>query len=554
MTTLIVPPPDEEPWPTLGPQVCDFLEERSIYGPGPLVGQAYRITDEFRGVLYRAYEVYPKGHKFAGMRRFTRVGISERKGKAKTEKGAQVAFLELHPDAPVVCDGFHADGTPIGRPAFSPYIPLLAFTKEQSDELAFNVLYTICTEGPDADLFDSTKERIVRLGPTGKADGKAVGLSGSPNARDGARTTFQLLDEGHRLDSPRLKSAVETMMGNMDKLPSEQPWTLMLTTAGATGENSVAEDYHIEANDIAEGRKEAPTLFYFHREAGPSHDLSTMEGRIAAISEATGPDGEFAPGQFHRIATNWDREGADPDYLERVWLNRWNVTSQTAFNVEHWDDKVHESLLEVYPSGEFVPVQLPRRAFITLGFDGATTRDATALVATDLESGLQVPLGVWERPVGVDQWRIDVDEVNDAVGRAFKDFTVWRMYGDPPYYQEEMAQWGKKYGDDKVVEWWTNRYKAMAYAVRAYREAIHSPSSALHHNGDPRFRTHIANAGKREINLFDEEGNKLFLLKKLHQDRKFDVAMAACLSWRAYLDAQAKGVKRRRRSSVQRVR
>ena len=31
---LVTPGPDAEPWPTLGPQVCDFVEDRGIYGPG----------------------------------------------------------------------------------------------------------------------------------------------------------------------------------------------------------------------------------------------------------------------------------------------------------------------------------------------------------------------------------------------------------------------------------------------------------------------------------------------------------------------------------------
>ena len=92
MATLIVPRLDDEPWPTLGPQVVAFLQERSIYGPGSLKGEPYVVDPEFRALLYRAYEVYPKWHEWAGRRRFRRVAWSVRKGLAKC----------LAPDTPVL--------------------------------------------------------------------------------------------------------------------------------------------------------------------------------------------------------------------------------------------------------------------------------------------------------------------------------------------------------------------------------------------------------------------------------------------------------------------
>jgi len=35
----MVPPVAEEEWPTLGPQVCDFIEAYLVFGPGDLRGQ-----------------------------------------------------------------------------------------------------------------------------------------------------------------------------------------------------------------------------------------------------------------------------------------------------------------------------------------------------------------------------------------------------------------------------------------------------------------------------------------------------------------------------------
>jgi hypothetical protein len=55
---------------------------------------------------YRVYEIYPRWHPFAGRRRFKRVGISWRKGTAKTEWAAEIVYAELHPDAPVRFNGW----------------------------------------------------------------------------------------------------------------------------------------------------------------------------------------------------------------------------------------------------------------------------------------------------------------------------------------------------------------------------------------------------------------------------------------------------------------
>src|SRR3546814_6625588 len=96
--------------------MVDFIEDRMVFGPGSLAGRPAKLDDEKRGALYRLYEVYPKGHRLAGRRRFQRGSLEFRKGLAKTEFAAWVCGAELHTEAPVRCDGFDADGEPVGRP------------------------------------------------------------------------------------------------------------------------------------------------------------------------------------------------------------------------------------------------------------------------------------------------------------------------------------------------------------------------------------------------------------------------------------------------------
>jgi hypothetical protein len=138
-----------------------------------------------------------------------------RKGTAKTEFAAWIAACELHPEGPVRCTGFTKKGEPIGGPVSDPYIPLVAYTEEQSEDLAFGALRIILELSTLKDDFIIGLERIERK----KGDGKAVPLASAPDARDGARTTFQHFDETHRFTLPRLVRAHQTMLANIPEAP-----------------------------------------------------------------------------------------------------------------------------------------------------------------------------------------------------------------------------------------------------------------------------------------------------------------------------------------------
>jgi hypothetical protein len=523
VTGLIVPPMDEEPWPTLGPQVCDLIESAFCFGPGDLRGDPAMIDDEKRALIYRAYEVFPKGHPKAGKRRFKRVGISLRKGTAKTELAAWIAGAELHPEGPVRCDGFDAYGQPVGRPVRDPYIPMVAYTEEQTEELAYGALYVICSEGPDADYFDVGLERITRT----NGDGKAVALAGSPNARDGARTTFQHFDEPHRMILPKLIDAHQTMLQNIPKRPIADPWSLSTTTAGVPGEGSVAEKEKAYAERVATGKARDPQLFFFHREASPSHELETDEGLRAAIVEASGP-AVAKWSDIDSIVSLYHQEDTDEAYFERVWLNRWVASSRQAFDPNRWKDLGREVVI---PDGE------P----ITVGFDGARWRDACGFIGTHIETGLQWPISYWENTEQDDDWEVTDEQVDGGMAEAMDRWKVFLSYNDPPRFEANVARWSGRYGDKKVLEWYTNRPRQIGQATRAYRSAM--KTGEVTNNGNTDFARHIANARRGDLKLLDDDDTPLWTIYKERSDSiKFiDLSMAGVLSWAARLDALAKG-------------
>lgn len=540
MTTLVIPEQEQDEWPSLGFHVCQWIEENLIFGPGDLRGQPAKIDREKQALIFRMYEIYPEDHPKAGRRRFQRVCLSLRKGLAKTELAAWIAAAELHPDAPVRCDGF-SNGEPIVRGVVDPYIPLVAYTEEQTEDLAYAALYTILSEGPLAGDFDIGLERIMRI----KGDGKAVALASSPDARDGARTTFEHFDETHRFTLPRLKAAHRTMLANLPKRKAADAWALETTTAFAIGENSVAEDTMQYARSILEGEKVNPKLFFFHRQASDDIELSTPEAIRKAVLEASGPAAaEWS--DIDGIVAQFEDPTADRALLERLWLNRPVAGGGRAFPAERWADlrwKWPSPLDTVFDTGEVAAGRL-----ITLGFDGSRFGDATAIVGTDVESGYQWVVGIWEPPPVSKQtgekWSVDAIAVNAAMADAFERWRVWRLYADPPLWSSEIAAWAGQYNrDEKVVaEWWTNQYRKMAYALQDYRTAM--INGDVTHDGNESFARHIGNACKQETNFRNEDTDEfMWLIRKGRKDSPFkiDAAMAGCLSWQAREDAIAAG-------------
>lgn len=527
MSVLTVPAFETKAaWPTLGPQVCDFIESYLVFGPGDLRGEPAVLDAEKRGLIYRMYEVFPQGHAQAGRRRFKRVAISLRKGTAKTELAAWLAAVELHPYGPVRCDGFDAAGQPVGAGVVDPYIPMVAYTEEQSDELAYGALRMILMYSQLADDFDIGIERIMRIG----GDGKAVSLSTAPDARDGARTTFQIFDETHRLNAPRLKAAHRTMLANTPKRKLSDAWSLEITTAPAPGENSVAEDTMNYARQVAEGKIEDSRLFFFHRQAGDAHDLSTPEGIKAAVIEASGPAATWS--DIDGICEQWRDPTSDKTYLERVWLNRLVRASERAFDIEQWVTLADEGYRPAPGS------------LITLGFDGARWHDATAIVATEIITGFQWLCGLWEKPEELDleYWEVPAEDVDRVWAEVFDTYQVWRAYCDPPYWETMVADWAGRYGEKRVLEWWTNRTKQMAYAIKQFNTAI--TSGDLLHDGNAHYKRHVGNAVRKVLRIRDENGQPLWTIYKERSDspHKIDAAMAGILSWEARTDALTAGV------------
>ena len=287
-----------------------------------------------------------------------------RKGTKKSERLAAFAAAELSDEAPVRFDGWRRAGkawVPVGRPIVSPYVWILAFAKEQAEDTSFEAMRQMILLGPSSDRFDVWEERIVRRGGVGQAEALAT----APDSRDGGKTTFQGKEEGHRWVLPRQKEAHQTTRGNLSKRPLAEPWEMHATTMYAPGEGSVVEDLHEAARKLTGEAARQSRMFFFYRWADTRIQIYNEDGTLnrpklrEAIIDASGP-----------IASTWSdiegiaslqflAPGADPDYAERVWLNRTTMRTEAAFDVEAW--KRYARPKQTIPEG----------SAITLGFDGS---------------------------------------------------------------------------------------------------------------------------------------------------------------------------------------
>jgi phage terminase large subunit-like protein len=166
---------------------------------------------------------------------------------------------------------------------------------------------------------------------------------------------------------------------------------------------------------------------------------------------------------------------------------------------------------------------------IALGFDGARTGDATALIACRLEDGLVQPLAVFE-PDGSDDWQVDGGAVDAALARAFERFNVQRGYFDPPLWQTELDTWSREYGELAVVRYSTSRSRMMQ-AVERFRTDV--VAHRLKHVADDVLTRHVLACQTREVRA----GYWLTKSSATALDAKIDAAVAAVLAYEARADA-----------------
>lgn len=413
-------------------------------------------------------------------------------------------------------------GEPKGMRWATPLIQITAFSEEQTEN-TYDALRPMIDNGPLHDLIPKTGEVFIRLPGGGRIDT----VTSSHQSRLGQRVTFV----------PQGEVGIWTARNSMTKVADTQYRGLagmggrasLNTNAWDPAEHSVAQQqFESPATDIYRQFTQPPTALSYankrdrrkihrivyprdtRREHGGHLDLDAIESEAA------------------------DLAARDEAQAKRFFGNILASGAGHAFDVELWSRLMLREAKVV-----------PDQTLITLGFDGSRRWDATALIATEIATGYQWPLGIWQRPEGAREWEVPVAEVDAAVLGAFERWEVMRAYCDPPYWESTIAAWSGRFGDERVQEWWTNRPKAMAYALAAWRGAQQS-AELSHCADDPLcrlFSAHVGNAFRFDTGYRDDTGVPLWVVMKEQRGsaNKIDCVPAAALSWEARNDAIAAG-------------
>lgn len=412
-------------------------------------------------------------------------------------------------------------GEPMGMHWPTPLIQVTAYS-EDSTENTYDALRPMIDLGPLSDIIPRTGESFIRLPGGGRIDT----VTASDQSRLGQRVTFVPQDEvGLWTVQNRMDKVADTQWRNLSGMGGRASLT---TNAWDPGQHSVAQrQYESGVADVYRQFLRPPSnLSYGDRRERHKIHLAVYPEDVRA--------GHLDLNAIEAEAADLIARGDSPQ-AARFYGNVLVAGGGKAFDAVAWGAQKADK-------------RIAKGSTITLGFDGSRTSDCTALIATDVLSGYQWPVGIWDP--AEHHGEIPERLVDLAVDKAFTDYTVYRMYCDPPYWRDKIVVWQGKYGDKIVVFWETYRERAMAWACRNYAEAI--GNGDVTHDGDVTLATHIGNAFMKPVLVKDEQGHHMWTISKEtpNSGNHVDGATAAVLSWEARSDAVADGAAKPKRVSV----
>jgi hypothetical protein len=514
-------------FPTLGHEVAAWIEANLVIPDRDQVGDPFLLTEEQERFLNYFYRVNPHAKKEtdrAGRTVWRNVWHYSRGGQIvrpqKWGKGPlAAAWICAEAEGPAFFDGWDAQGRPVGRPWATPLIQVSAFSEDQTDNV-WGVLIPMIELGSVAAVITDTGLTRINL-PRG---GKIEPVSSSSQSRLGQRVTACCQDQ---TESWTKQNGLRTLADNQRRN--------LAGTGGRFLSNANAWDPRDQS--VAQFTAEREEDVYVD-DVTPPETLSirNKRERLKALRQVYG-------GAYW---VDLDRVSSEIEALlhrDAAQAERWFLNRKQAGD----DAALQPTIVEARRSDH----EPEAKSVITIGVDGARFSDAIGMVATEVNSGFQWPLGIWERPEHApDDYEHPFEEIDGALAEAMETFEVWRVYIDPQWIDHLVDAWQGRYGAKRIVAWYTNRPKQTAYAVRSFLDAMGSGDAT--HNGDSDYVRHLKNARKQKVNVYDEEHRQMFTFSKDRHDspQKIDGAMAAVLSWEARGDAIAADAKPKKPATI----
>lgn len=511
-----------------------WIETFVVHGPGDVEGQPIEHGDEYTAFFLDCYALGVDGRRLVNS-----AFLSRPKGCNKSGFAAEITLFEAL--GPSRFDGWaeggetyeflghvytYQPGEAMGRPVNYPMIRLMA-TEEGQVGNVYDMVYNNLMEGPLSQLqaYGMQVGKGQILLPEG---GKIMPSNSGAASKDGGKETFVVFDETHLYNTNGLRTMYKTVTRNLVKRrKSAETWYIETTTMYDPGEDSIAKATYEYADLIKEKKVKRAKMLYDHRWADISDKDMGNEKKIKeAIREAYGD------------AMDWNsEEGVMEDIFDprraieeskRYFLNAPTSASNSWLKAE---------LVRMVTAEEsHAGVDVADGEEITLGFDGAVSNDATALVACRISDGYCWPILIEECPDGPEakDWLVDTEAFDAAVAETFKRYKVLGFYADPPYWADYIDAWEAEFGEGlrakshprSAIKWFTKRDNQMALALDRVHTAIQKGTISIGNSGV--LIRHMLNA-----RIWKRRGGDVIGKATTNSKKKIDGAMALALAFEA---------------------
>lgn len=377
-------------------------------------------------------------------------------------------------------------------------------------------VYSVAGDREQARLVFGTAKRIIELDPelqkliTVYRDAMEVPGTGSvyrvrsaeAGLSEGLSPTFVVFDEVHVQPCRELWDAMDLGRGARD-----ESLLLGITTAGVRtdryGGDSLAYGLYQYGTKVASGEIDDPT-FYFawwepHDKAADWMNPETWRNANPGFDDLVGG------ADFHSTIKR------TPEAVFRTKrCNQWVATVNTWLPTGAWDKCKTDRKL------------VPGQADVVLAFDGSVNNDSTALLVCSIEDNPHVEVvGLWEKPIDNDSWKVPIEEVEDAIRDACD---LWH----PREIAADIYHWGRSLSilaDEglPVVEF-PQQDTLMIPACESFYEAV--LAKRVSHNGDPRLARHVTNAAAQN----KARGSRIVKEGGRNSGRKIDLAVCAVMA------------------------
>lgn len=477
-------PPVEDVLRGDGPRINAFIEQRCRVTKESLGGRSGSL------IKLRPWQVNWQSALYArrpdGRYRHRRglIGLPRKNGKSATGSGLAISGLIDSGD---------------GAEVYS-----CAADKEQA-RIVFGVAKRIVELDPELSEVIKVYKDVLEVPDSGSTYRV---LSSEAFTKEGLNPSLVLFDEVHAQPNDELYDVMSNAFG-----ARRDPLLVMITTAGVRiapdGNESLCYRLYQYGIDVAEGAVDDPTFFMVWW--GATKDMDPADPRTW---EAANPGyGDLLdPEDFE---ANWKQakaKGTENDFKTKR-LNMWVDNSKAWMSGGWWDRCATLS------EDDWV---VPARG-VVLGFDGSRSGDSTALVAATVEHEPKLKvLGLWQKPLRAEGWRVPRAEVKDAIRKAFAEMNVAEFAYDEYLWQDAILELTEELGEERFVAF-PQTPQRMQGATQRFYELVQSQK--LRHDGNPALARHIGNAQIRT----DERGARL-VKDARNSARKIDLAVAGVMA------------------------